>query len=160
MTRERDPMTAATDPAALARLAARHLLAASAAGRFPEYVRRVYGYEPAEDRPFDRVYVVEVTGGDFDRGTVSSVPVRWWEVSADGAAEVEAPDMGPFNRDSDLGRPLCLRPIVSIYVRLPDVLCWERVGPRLRCARAVTVGDRDGGSDIVAERVINVINAA
>lgn len=154
-------MTAnATEHAALARLAARHLLDASAAGRFPEYVRRVYGYAPAEDRPFDRVYVVEVDRGDFVHGTVSSVPVRWWEVAADAATEIDPPDMGPFNRDSDLGRPLCPRPIVSIFVRYPDVLCWERVGPRLRCARAVTVVERDGAPDIAAERVIHVISAA
>jgi hypothetical protein len=91
------------------------------------YLRSTYKISKCDGLSNDIIYLVEVFDGNFDQGTLSSVPVRWWRIEKGGCHQIDGLDMDSFNRAIDEGK-LYPYPIIKYHARLPKVLFSERVG--------------------------------
>src|SRR5262249_25999340 len=133
----------------------RHLSGSSLA----TYLQRYYGLDSAQELSVDLIYAIEVDGGNFRSGYISSVPIRTWEIGKESCRLIPFVNMVPFNAASDLGN-LWPHPIISYYAELPQVLSVEGIGPivskkgieqLMKYYRILTIGRCNGVLSIVAE---------
>lgn len=110
----------------LAQLLALHLLQL-AGDSLEDYLRRTYRLSTIKGLSTDVVYAVEVEGGNFDTGDLSSVPVRWWEMTTKSCRPISFVNMVPYNQASDAGL-LWPHPIIAYHADLPFVLSKEGIG--------------------------------
>lgn len=140
------------------RLLAEPLLAAIAAGRYAEYLNRVYQHRTPSTPSSSVVYAVEVDGIDVPSGRLSSVPVQWWRVDPSEAHPIDAPDMAPFNAASERRDTLYPAPLLKFFVDWPGILCLESVGPLIRRCRVLTVAAAGDRLDIEADDLLWLAN--
>ncbi len=123
------------------------------------YLQRYYGLDSTQGLSVDLIYAIEVDGGNFRKGYISSVPIRTWVISKESCRLIPLVDMRPFNAASDLGK-LWPHPIISYYAELPQVLSVEGIGPivskkgieqLMNYYRILTIERCDGVLSILAE---------
>jgi hypothetical protein len=142
----------------LAKLLSKAVLDAIEGGHYSDYLLRVYKHLDRTPSAIPQVHVVEVDGIDIQSGRLSSIPIQWWRIDKSGAERIEAPDMGPFNSASELGRTLYPNPIVKFFVEWPKVLYAESVGPMMRRRMIFTVQFVDNVPQIVDETLLWLAN--
>jgi hypothetical protein len=114
------------DSQELALLVTEHLRGLSSTS-LGQYLQSHYELDESYGLSVNVVHAIEVASGNLLTGSISSVPVRFWEIRNEKCRLIPYVNMRPFNDANDLGR-LWPIPIVSYYSEFPHVLVKEGIG--------------------------------